>query len=481
MNRMKACTTFQIGVAVALCLSLLAMSASAQDMERGKLLEQIEAMSDLAQSYSLYLPSSYTPSKQWPIIYVFDPAARGALAAAHFRYAAEKYGYIIAASNNSRNGDWSFVIDAMNAMTEDTQKRFALDEQRRYSSGFSGGARAAVYMALKTGEIAGVIGCGAGFPQTIGGPAYPNFDHVGIVGNQDANYYELNLVYEELSKMPHNELLITFNGGHVWPDSMLIEQGVAWLELQAMRRGLTPVDQELISAYKQSEMKRIEDAKNPAQQYFLVKQLYNSLNGLTYVSALQQEMLRLEKSEELALALKTREKIRTLEEQFWKQYGSALASISSTNTASGSVPVNSLYTSEKWWAKELKKVKEMALQLDEKEGSLLYDRIKSYIWITAVESFERAWQAEEFDQAANYLQVLSVVKPESPEPFFYLAKVNSKQRRYKLAMQNLEEAVQRGMSRYELVTEDALFEPLKKRKGFNELVVQMKEKREESN
>ena len=78
--------------------------AQAQEIHRGKLLEKVMCRVDAQQSYALYLPSSYTHDKRWPIIYCFDPSARGQRPVERFKDAAEKYGYIVVGSNNSRNG-----------------------------------------------------------------------------------------------------------------------------------------------------------------------------------------------------------------------------------------------------------------------------------------------------------------------------------------------------------------------------------------
>ena len=55
------------------------------------------------QSYALYLPSTYTPAKRWPTIYAFDPLARGSVPLEFMKDAAERYGFILVGSNNSRN------------------------------------------------------------------------------------------------------------------------------------------------------------------------------------------------------------------------------------------------------------------------------------------------------------------------------------------------------------------------------------------
>src|SRR5215469_5372871 len=62
---------------------------------RGTVMDHVTCLSDSSQSYALYLPSSYSPERRWPIIYAFDPFARGKVPVELYKEAAEKYGYII--------------------------------------------------------------------------------------------------------------------------------------------------------------------------------------------------------------------------------------------------------------------------------------------------------------------------------------------------------------------------------------------------
>jgi poly(3-hydroxybutyrate) depolymerase len=107
----------------------------------------VTCSSDATQSYALYLPSTYTPAKRWPVIYFFDPGGRGRRALELYKDIAETYGFILAGSNNSRNFS-NEQGKAVNAVWQDTHARFGIDERRSYASGFSGGARVAGAMAL---------------------------------------------------------------------------------------------------------------------------------------------------------------------------------------------------------------------------------------------------------------------------------------------------------------------------------------------
>jgi poly(3-hydroxybutyrate) depolymerase len=71
-----------------------------------------------------------------------------------FQAAAETYGYIIAASNNSRNGPYAVSQAAAQAMSTDVSRRFNIDPKRVYLAGMSGGARVATVIALGKNNIA---------------------------------------------------------------------------------------------------------------------------------------------------------------------------------------------------------------------------------------------------------------------------------------------------------------------------------------
>ena len=121
-------------------------------------MDTIICIENESYSYALYLPTNYNDSLKWPIIFILEPAARGALATNIFKMAAEKYGYIIACSNDSRNGPFLRNYDIVEIFTNDVYSRFNIDDKRIYFSGFSGGSRGALSVAVLNSSVAGVIG-----------------------------------------------------------------------------------------------------------------------------------------------------------------------------------------------------------------------------------------------------------------------------------------------------------------------------------
>lgn len=188
----------------------------------GKVFKRVNVINDTSLSYALYLPKSYDVQKANRIIFIFDAHAGGVLPVEKYKSLAEKYHIILAASNNSKNGQNATVRNHI--ITEfmgDVEKQFHVDMKKIYTAGFSGGSRVATLVALYNSNVAGVIGCGAGFPQ-VQNPANTNFQWVGIVGNKDFNYLELANLNRQLKANRFKSSLLVFNGKHEWPPAEIM-------------------------------------------------------------------------------------------------------------------------------------------------------------------------------------------------------------------------------------------------------------------
>src|SRR5271166_2060091 len=210
--------------ALAVCLlcavpvSVSSQAAAPAPFTPGQMVETVVCGSDPTQSYALYLPSTYTSAKPWPIIYAFDPGARGKLPVKLYKDIAEKYGFILAASNNSRNFSFADSSKGASAIWQDTHNRLSLDERRIYTTGFSGGARMAGTVALRCSQcrIAGVIAHGAGYPSTNRPADRDHLLYFLAVGEQDFNWPEVMTVRREREEAGQPYQVRTFSGPHQW-------------------------------------------------------------------------------------------------------------------------------------------------------------------------------------------------------------------------------------------------------------------------
>lgn len=66
-------------------LAAVATALAGEELPKGQIIDRVVCARDPAQSYALYIPSGYTPSKPAPVIFCFDPAARGRVPVEQFQ------------------------------------------------------------------------------------------------------------------------------------------------------------------------------------------------------------------------------------------------------------------------------------------------------------------------------------------------------------------------------------------------------------
>jgi predicted esterase len=296
-------------IVFAVLLSSLALAeGTPSSLPAGTIIPKVVCGSDNKQSYALYLPSNFSAARAWPIIYVFDPAARGQMAVETIRAAAEKFGYIVAASNNSHNGAMGDSAEAAKAMWQDTQQRFPVAEQRRYLAGMSGGARVATGIALACHNCAaGVIANAAGFPPGSEPKPDMKFAYYAAVGNADFNYAEFVDLRRQLDQAGTRYHIRIFEGQHGWAPPEVWMEALNWMDIQAMSAGTLPRDDFRIQQTLASELAsahEFQSQNNPLAALRQYQSVVRDLRGLADTSAAETAVAELSKSKAVKVAEK---------------------------------------------------------------------------------------------------------------------------------------------------------------------------------
>jgi len=285
--------------AAALSITLGALPVPAQDLPRGQIVDEVKCPGDPTQTYAVYIPSWYSPDRAWSLLIAFHPAARGRAMVEKYQAAAEVYGYIVAGSNNSRNGSSQASLRSIRAMLPDLGQRFLIDPKRLYLTGMSGGARVAMQVALGTKVAAGVIASSAGYPDGEPRGSVP-FVVFGTAGTEDFNYIEMRNLDRALTT-PHR--LVIFEGGHTLPPDDVALEAIEWLELQAMKAGRRPRDQALIERIFNKRQQAIAATAAPVAAAHLLNDLVDDFTGLRNVSAVAARASALSKQKDVKNAL----------------------------------------------------------------------------------------------------------------------------------------------------------------------------------
>ncbi|MBS1661189.1 MAG: hypothetical protein JST68_09075 [Bacteroidetes bacterium] len=205
---------------VGLYVLIAVSTVCAQTFPSGKVIDAVVCKTDPTQSYALYIPAKGGDG----IVYFFDPHGAGALPVNKYKDLADKYGFILVGSNNSKNGnDWSTSEKIWQKLYEDTRARLKIDANRVYTCGFSGGAKVASFVAIQyPASIKGVIAGGAALPDGVQADNFP-FSYTLLAGEGDMNLTDLIATQSELDKTRTRHRIIFFDGKHEWAPANRME------------------------------------------------------------------------------------------------------------------------------------------------------------------------------------------------------------------------------------------------------------------
>jgi len=442
-------------------------ASQGDELPRGQVIERVACKADPQQSYALYLPSGYTPEKKWPMLYAFDPAGRGKLPVSLFKDAAEKFGFIVVGSNNSRNGIQ--VGPIIQAVLEDTNGRFAIDPKRVYSTGFSGGARIAFALAgSNPGAVAGVIACSAGFPRTASPAPDLQFVVFATTGTEDFNFPEMQQLKRKMDEAGMQNRLAVFDGGHEWPPANLAAQAIAWLELQAMKKGNGAKDQALIDSMLADRLAIARGYESSGQNYsaYLEYQaLAADFRGLREVKDIVANSERLSAAKEVKAAIKD----ARAEEDRQSQLESKIQTLI-VQLADKSRSVEML-AELKATISDLENKSE---QTKDSSDRRVARRVKEAVFAQAYEGANNLYLQKNYAEAPQQLEIAALLKPKSPRLFYELALAHARAGNKSKAINALSRAIENGFTDVGKIEQDPEFESLRNESGFKKLVTGLK-------
>jgi poly(3-hydroxybutyrate) depolymerase len=251
------------GAMLFMACTVLAPSARAQASEHATqrvVMERIAAPNDSSRTSAVLQPAGYTAHRRWPVLFVLDPRGRAMLGLERFAEAADRLGYIVVSSYDSRSDSTKDVnVQAINAMLATALSRFAIDTTRMYLAGFSGTARQMWDFAAELpGNIAGVIGFGAGLPTLSDGfmaafEGRESFAYFGGAGEEDFNFVETKVFADKL-KGTMAVRFAEYAGPHAWAPAAISGAALEWMQSRAMLSGHIPVDSAFLAGRISAEL-----------------------------------------------------------------------------------------------------------------------------------------------------------------------------------------------------------------------------------
>ena len=442
------------------------LAAYSQTPALGVVHASIAVKADPTNSYALYLPSNYSSDRKWPVLLAFDPFARGETSVTLFHEAAEKYGFIVVGSNNSRN--FQDPSAAIRLLAADIKEQYATDPRRLYVTGLSGGARVASSLALACKNcIAGVIANSAGLPSGSAIPAPEIADWFLVAGTTDFNYPEMLHLKEALERNNVVSRFVVFDGPHGWMPKELADHALAWLQLRAMVKGLTPVDKGFVDKQFDERLAEAQSAQK-AGDILAATRAYREIAAdfRTFRDVKDQEAMAksLAESEAFAKAKRSEKAALDQQDEVAMNLGTLIASI-------GKVPENraSILT-------QLETMADSAAH-DQRQSSdparkNAIARGLASAFAYAVETGQQEMLKKDYLSAREMFQVGEIIQPDSAWASYLSATAYAALGEKKPAIQKLKKAMNKGLSNPKSL-EDPAFDRIRNEEAFKQIAASL--------
>lgn len=411
-------------------VALLGLATRGHAQTAGQVTERIVCAADASQSYALYIPVR-GDRQPLPIIYFFDSHGIGSLPLRKYKALADTYGFILAGSNNSKNGnDWTMTEMIWTRLYNDTHKHLKINEQRIYTAGFSGGAKVASYIAIQHSQIRGVIAGGAGLPDGVSPGDFP-FSFTAIAGDGDMNMTELASLDGELDRTKTRHRILYFSGIHEWAPAATMRTAFAGLDLDAMATGLLPRNAAEIAAFAAGAKQRVngdEQTKHlvAARQECTVAMSY--LGGLTGGAEwFRQQAAGLDRNTEYLKQRNARAQLLTIEENTKAEY--------MQHFQQGDM---------RYWTSTIDGLKAKVAAKTAASG--MYQRLLAYLSLAFYSISNQLINGNQNEGARHFVELYKMDDPTNSEAWYFSAVLDAREGNARTTAADLLKAVDEGFN-----------------------------------
>ena len=447
---------------ISLTMIFAASLAYPQTPAAGTVHSSVPVAAQPTNSYALYLPSTYSPAKRWPLLLIFDPFARGEVSVKLFHEAAEKYGFILVGSNNTRN--FEDPSAAIRLLWAEMKEHYAVDPRRVYTAGLSGVARVAASVALACKTcIAGVIANSAGLPNGAAPPAPEVSDWFLVAGTTDFNYTEQLHLKETFAARNVVSRFVVFDGPHGWMPKEFADRALAWFQLRAMIKGVVPMDKDFAAAQFESRLAEAQaeqksgDVLDATRAYQEIAQDFSKVRDVKEQESLAKTLAA---SEETRKAKKAEKEALKLQDETAHRIGDTVAGLAQGQDVRGQYMV-ALNAAVNEANDEQRKLSNPAMKH-------AIARALASAFAFAIENGQQLMLKKTPIPARTMFQAGEVIQPDSAWASYLVATAQAELGEKKMAIQELKKAMEKGMTSASAL-DDSAFDRMRNDAEFKEL------------
>ncbi|MEO9510528.1 MAG: alpha/beta hydrolase [Flavobacteriaceae bacterium] len=255
-------------------IPVLWQHAAAQKLflKKGTIVESLSVNDSVPETFSLYLPKKFTVDKEWPLLLVMDLEGKSKQTLSMFVTAAEKEGYILAATKVVDSISMTDNMVNTNNVFQKITSLLPIHKDRVYTAGVSSGARFASLVPIFIKNIKGVLSINASMANTDLLNGNRSFHFIGIVGKRSFNYTEMLTMEKVLDKFRFPNQVLIHEDYKEWPEASYLAKSLQLFTLAAMGRKHIPKDTSYIASALKEDLAKVNKLKNTgklllAEQY----------------------------------------------------------------------------------------------------------------------------------------------------------------------------------------------------------------------
>jgi len=219
-------------------------------------------------SYVVYIPDKLDVKKRHPWIIGFSPSGNGQEVLNAMQLACDQNGWILVASNNSRNGvDFNtlepMILDTINSAT----RTLPVDPNLMHAGGLSGGSQVSHWLVQKYPQLVCglVINCGM-IERTLQKElGYPSGKSAVFMTNpQDFRYNEIRADCQYLVSHGWHTRWMEFPGGHQWAPPEYYSAAFKWLNQEDRQKHTVAADRPIAAPSLSDLQSQLDKAEKNA-------------------------------------------------------------------------------------------------------------------------------------------------------------------------------------------------------------------------
>ncbi|SDQ56082.1 alpha/beta hydrolase [Flagellimonas zhangzhouensis] len=417
---------------------ITAVSSQQLVLKKGEIIQDLKIKDSIGNTYSLYLPTSFSMDKEWPLLMVFDVDSNDNEALAMFAFAAESQGYVLAAPKLNDSISLTDNMLITGKVMKEVTTIIPVQPNRIYAAGSDSGGRFATLVPILMRNVNGVLCISATLANRELLDLKEPFHFVGIVSRDNFNYTAMLMDTKLLDrlKMPNQTLL--YDGENIWPGTSYIEKGMELFTLADMAKNKIPKDTAFIENAFQQDIFKVNALRSKgdlllAEQYLTeMMSMYGAHKNLDSLRSVQKSVrrdknYRVQKRTENAVFLKE----ALLKEDYQYYMDDDVYTYNFNNLG--------------WWNHQMGEIKKFVDGTDRLEQQM-GNRLYGYVNALAEDNIEMISSEKQVDEnALAFLYMLkTIIEPDNFEFYLKTVSLSAKNEDYGTSLFYLEELLKKG-------------------------------------